>query len=137
MKIKFIVTLAALLVIAAGANAQNAPQANWVEVAVTDTATITMDKASLKRNGDIVTAWESIVDKKEKKSTRMLSEYNCKTGQTRGLSVSVYPSMDFTGKPITYPPQKDWSYVIRETIGEGLSTYACKNAPKGLMDYFK
>lgn len=127
----------ALSFVALSAIAQNAPQANWVQVGQTESATISVDKASLKRNGDIVTVWESVVDKKEKKSSRMLSEYNCKTGQTRGLSVSIYPSLDFTGKPTTYAPQKDWSYVIRETIGEDLSAYACKNAPKGLMDYFK
>ena len=114
-----------------------ASEANWVLIGKTETMTIKIDKSSLKRNGDLVTAWESYVDAKDKKSTKILSEYNCKTNQSKGLSVSVYPTLDFTGRPITYPPQKDWSYVVRETIGEDMINYVCKNTPKGLMDYFK
>lgn len=120
-------------------NAQTASEPNWVTLGTTaELLTISIDKASLKRNGDIVTVWESLVDKNENKSTRLLSEYNCKTNQTRTLSGTVYPSLNFTGRPSSAgSPQKDWSYVVRESISEDLMKYACKNAPKGVMDYFK
>lgn len=137
MRIKSIATLASLFTIVGVVSAQTAPEPNWVKLGVTESLTISVDKASLKRNGDIVTAWESYVDKKDKKSTKILSEYNCKTNQTKTLSATVYPNMEFSGRPTTYPPQKEWSYVVRETLGEDLISYACKNAPKGLMDYFK
>ena len=137
MNIKISILFAALFAIMFRVNAQSAPQPNWVFVTAAENTSISIDKASLKRDGDIVTAWESAVDKKEKKSTRMLTEYNCKTNQAKTLSATVYSSLDFTGRPFTYPPQKDWSYVVRESIGEDLIKYACKNAPKGLMDYFK
>jgi hypothetical protein len=137
MKIKKSILFTALFAIVFVANAQTTPEPNWVKLGTSESLIISVDKASLKRNGDIVTAWESYVDKKEKKSTKILSEYNCKTNQTKSLSATVYPNMEFSGRPITYPPQKEWSYVVRETLGEDLIGYACKNAPKGLMDYFK
>jgi hypothetical protein len=118
-------------------NAQTAPESNWIQVYVTESLTISVDKASLKRNGDIVAAWEAIIDKKERKSFKTLTEYNCKTNQRRALSMSGYQSLDFTGKSTTYSPQKDWSYVVRDTNGEDLIAFACKNAPKGFIDYLR
>lgn len=137
MKIKKSILFTTLFAIALSAHAQTAPESNWIQVYVTESFTISVDKAFLKRNGDIVAAWEAIIDKKERKSFKTLTEYNCKTNQRRALSMSGYQSLDFTGKSTTYSPQKDWSYVVRDTNGEDLIAFACKNAPKGLMDYFK
>ncbi len=57
--------------------------------------TISVDKVSLKRNGDIVAAWESIIDKKERKSFKTLTEYNCKTNQRRAYSVTKAANTQF------------------------------------------
>jgi hypothetical protein len=137
MKIKKSILFTTLFAIVLSAHAQTAPEPNWVKVGVTENAILSVDKASLKRDGDIVASWETIVDKKERRSYKMLTEYNCKTNQSRVLSMSGYPGLDFKGKSITYAPQKDWSYVVRETVGEDMIAYACKNAPKGFMDYFR
>ena len=118
------------------ANAQTAPQPNWILFESTDTSDLYIDKSSLKRTGDVVTVWESIVLKQKKVSVKILKEFNCKTRQHRRLSGTIYNKMNFTGDTMAMP-KEDWEYVTRESIGEEALDFVCKNAPKGVLDYFK
>lgn len=137
MRINSIATLATLLVIVVGvANAQKTPEPNWVLFESTDTSDFYIDKSSLMRTGDVVTAWESFVLKKKKASVKILKEFNCKTRQHRRLTGTIYSKMNFTGDSMPMP-KEDWIYVTRESIGEEALDFVCKNTPKGLMDYFK
>jgi hypothetical protein len=116
--------------------AQSAPEPNWVLMDSTDITENYIDKTSLKRNGDNVMLWESFVLKKDKTSAKILKEFNCKTKQHRTLSGTFYSKINFTGDTMALS-KKDWEYVTRGSYGEDILEYACKNAPKGLMDYFK
>lgn len=119
-----------------GANGQGKdPEPNWVYVGATDDASYSIDKTSLKRDGNMVTVWESIIMSKKKIKAKIFREYDCKEKRQRILSETIYyKDGDSFSRPI-----KDvkWEYVVRESVGEELMAYVCKNAPKGLMDYFK
>lgn len=135
MRIKSIATLATLLAIVSVVHAQKTPEPNWVLVSSTDDASYSIDKTSLKRNGNMVTVWESIAMDKRKINAKIFREYDCKDNRQRILSKTIY----FKNGDSNSSPVKDdkWDYVIRESVGEQLMVYVCKNAPKGLMDYFK
>ena len=133
--IKF-TAIAALTLASFGLHAQTNLDANWALVETTDTVDFYIDTTSIKRSGDIVTAWSANTIKDKKMSAKSLKEYNCKTKQERRLTGTIYKKQNFTGE--TFPMEKkDWDYVVRESIGETVLDFVCKKAPKGLMDYIK
>lgn len=119
-----------------GAYAQNkVAEPNWVQVGATDDATYSIDKNSLKRDGDMVTVWESIYMPKKKITAKIFREYDCKEKRQKILSETIYNK---DGENFSRPIKEvQWQYVVRESVGEQLMIHVCKNAPKGLMDYFK
>lgn len=136
MKIYLALLLTGLFTITSSVLAQTNLDTNWVLVEKSDTVDFYIDSTSIKRSGDIVTAWGANIIKKQNVSVKVLKEFNCKTKQEKTLSGTAFSKKDFTGE--TFPVQKkDWDYVVRESIGETILEYVCKKAPKGLMDYIK
>ncbi len=117
--------------ISLGASAQQSTQPSWVLVGTGDNGSLQMDKTSLKRNGEIVSVWiaQTLTIKKQNMSVKTLREYNCKTGQFRNLSRTVFEKPDFSGDIADLGPT-GWEYAIRGSLGEDALNYACKNAPK-------
>ena len=121
----------ALITIHGLSSAQLSQNPNWVMVGEGDNGILQMDKTSLKRDGEIVSVWvaQTLTVNKQNMSVKSLREYNCKTGQFRNLSRTVFAKPDFSGDVADLGPT-GWDYAIRGSLGENALIYACKNAPK-------
>jgi hypothetical protein len=104
-------------------------QPKWIDLHSNDNATISIDATSLKRNGDVVTAWSAYVLKNPKSSAKILSEYDCKTKKSRTLSRTVFANPDFTGNAERMPPEP-WDFVTRGSIGEEILDILCSTIKK-------
>lgn len=129
MKLYVSILAAFLLPISIGASAQKNLEPEWILLSSDPDTSYFIDKSALKRNGEIVTGWDSVVLNKRKISVKNLREYNCKTKQQRTLSGFIFAKMDFTGNTIPVP-KTDWEYVVRGSFGEDVLDYVCKEAPK-------
>lgn len=107
----------------------------WVEVGSDETATVYADPATIRKTGKRVKMW-SLFDYKTARvpgkplepylSMRGQSEYDCKNGRTRALSMSFHPRNMARGE-VTYTNAKrdNWRPVAPGTAAENLWKTAC------------
>ena len=106
--------------------------AGWEKIGETDQKTIYVDRATLRKEGDLRRIW-SIQDFKQRSkdgemSSRMRSEYDCKGERYRFLGISTH-SESMAGGKMLFSALEDlkepWSEIPPESAGERILKIAC------------
>jgi hypothetical protein len=135
-KARFIVT--AMLALVTG----TAAASDWQPVYSDDAASLTMDVASLVREGPVVRAWvrtvyaKAVLDGAGAEAWAALAReyYDCKSRRAATKQINFYSDTKFQKVLHVGPTANDllldWKEVPPDTVGEGLLEFACSNAPK-------
>jgi hypothetical protein len=107
--------------------------AEWVEVGITDEATVYADPDTLRRKGDLVKMWylhdfktTQTVLKKSYLSSRSQDEYDCTGDRHRALASTSFSGNMGSGKVrSSYSIKGKWEPVPPGTITQTLRTVAC------------
>ena len=108
--------------------------AEWVEVGITDEATVYADPATIQRKGDVVKMWHlhdfkttQTVLKKSSLSSRSQDEYDCTAARHRALaSTSFSGSMGSGTIRSSYSIKGKWEPVPPGTMTQSLWNVACE-----------
>ncbi len=108
--------------------------AEWVEVGITDEATVYADPATIQRKGDVATMWHlhdfkttQTVLKKSSLSSRSQDEYDCTANRHRALaSTSFSGSMGSGTIRSSYSIKGKWEPVPPGTTTQSLWNVACE-----------
>lgn len=104
--------------------------AEWVKVKDADIANLYFDPTSVKRNGDLRRVWE-LTDVKATnvfgmKSSRSLSEYDCKTDRTRTLAIATFTGQMAAGNLIERSDVAgDWQYIAPGAVSDIILKRVC------------
>ena len=107
--------------------------AEWVEVGITDEATVYADPDTLRRKGDLVKMWylhdfktTQTVLKKSYLSSRSQDEYDCTGDRHRALASTSFSGNMGSGKVrSSYSIKGKWEPVPPGTIAQTLWKVAC------------
>ena len=107
--------------------------AEWVEVGITDEATVYADPDTLRRKGDLVKMWylhdfktTQTVLKKSYLSSRSQDEYDCTGDRHRALASTSFSGNMGSGKVrSSYSIKGKWEPVPPGTITQALWKVAC------------
>jgi hypothetical protein len=107
--------------------------AEWVEVGITDEATVYADPDTLRRKGDLVKMWylhdfktTQTVLKKSYLSSRSQDEYDCTGDRHRALASTSFSGNMGSGKVrSSYSIKGKWEPVPPGTITRALWKVAC------------
>jgi hypothetical protein len=123
---------------------QNAMAANWVEVAGSDSVTVSVDKDSMRKVGTKVKTWlkwewtkpqdvSNTYPSKTYKTEKQLQVSDCANG-TLAIAQGIQYSTDSNGEVVnSYTfDERAWRFseAAPETIGESILRFACKAAAK-------
>jgi hypothetical protein len=123
---------------------QNAMAANWVEVAGSDSVTVSVDKDSMRKVGTKVKTWlkwewvkpqdvPNMYPSKTYKTEKQLQVSDCANG-TLAIAQGVQYSTDGNGEVVnSYTfDERAWRFseAAPETIGESILRFACKATAK-------
>jgi hypothetical protein len=108
--------------------------AAWVEVGITDEATVYADPTTIQRKGDVVKMWHlhdfkttQTVLKKSYLSSRSQDEYDCTADRHRALaSTSFSGNMGRGNVRSSYSIKGKWEPVPPSTITQSLWKVACE-----------
>jgi hypothetical protein len=108
--------------------------AEWVEVGITDEATVYADPETIRRKGDVVKMWHlhdfkttQTVLKKLYLSTRLQDEYDCTADRHRALASTSFSGHMGSGKVrSSYSIKEKWEPVPPGTITQSLWNVACE-----------
>ena len=107
--------------------------AEWVEVGITDEATVYADPDTIRRKGDLVKMWylhdfktTQTVLKKSYLSSRSQDEYDCTEDRHRALATTSFSGNMGSGKVrSSYSIKGKWEPVPPGTITQTLWKVAC------------
>jgi hypothetical protein len=107
--------------------------AEWVEVGITDEATVYADPDTIRRKGDLVKMWylhdfktTQTVLKKSYLSSRSQDEYDCTEDRHRALATTSFSGNMGSGKVrSSYSIKGKWEPVPPGTITQALWKVAC------------
>ena len=107
--------------------------AEWVEVGITDEATVYADPETIRRKGDLVKMWylhdfktTQTVLKKSYLSSRSQDEYDCTEDRHRALASTSFSGNMGSGKVrSSYSIKGKWEPVPPGTITQTLWKVAC------------
>ena len=107
--------------------------AEWVEVGITDEATVYADPETIRRKGDLVKMWHlhdfkttQTVLKKSYLSSRSQDEYDCAEDRHRALASTSFSGNMGSGKVrSSYSIKGKWEPVPPGTITQALWKVAC------------
>ena len=107
--------------------------AEWVEVGITDEATVYADPETIRRKGDLVKMWylhdfktTQTVLKKSYLSSRSQDEYDCTEDRHRALATTSFSGNMGSGKVrSSYSIKGKWEPVPPGTITQALWKVAC------------
>jgi hypothetical protein len=107
--------------------------AEWVEVGITDEATVYADPDTIRRKGDLVKMWylhdfktTQTVLKKSYVSSRSQDEYDCTEDRHRALASTSFSGHMGSGKVrSSYSIKGKWEPVPPGTITQALWKVAC------------
>jgi hypothetical protein len=60
----------------------------------------------------------------------LLTEFNCETGQSRALQVTVNDSSGQTLRSLSEDTPADWAYVVPGSLGDSELRFACAKSKK-------
>ncbi len=108
--------------------------AEWVEIGITDEATVYADPATIQRKGDVAKMWHlrdfktnQTVLKKSSLSSRSQDEYDCRAARRRALaSTSFSGSMGSGTIRSSYSIKGKWEPVPPGTMTQSLWNVACE-----------
>lgn len=104
--------------------------AEWVKVAESNDATIYVDPATIRKDGDLRTVW-TVHDLKEKgksgeMSRRALEAHDCKEARYRTLSYSLYPEPMSGGQLLrTNDYVSRWTVSVPDTPPWDIARFVC------------
>jgi hypothetical protein len=137
----FSAVIAALVVAALPGMAS--AQANWEEIAASDSKEVFVNLNSLQRNGEIVSAAvkENFVApqpaKKDKTylSAKNVYHFDCANRKVAYKSMKAYPQLELQGEPVQKAEFKDKNLIWRDaperSMDAALLEYVCAKAPPG------
>ena len=107
--------------------------AEWVEVGITDEATVYADPETIRRKGDLVKMWylhdfktTQTVLKKSYLSSRSQDEYDCTEDRHRALATTSFSGNMGSGKVrSSYSIKGKWEPVPPDAITQSLWKVAC------------
>jgi hypothetical protein len=107
--------------------------AEWVEVGITDEATVYADPDTIRRKGDLVKMWylhdfktTQTILKKSYLSSRSQAEYDCTEDRHRALASTSFSGNMGSGKVrSSYSIKGKWEPVSPDTITQTLWKVAC------------
>ncbi|TKB93880.1 MAG: hypothetical protein E8D41_04805 [Nitrospira sp.] len=107
--------------------------AEWVEVGITDEATVYVDPDTIRRKGDLVKMWylhdfktTQTVLKKSYLSSRSQDEYDCTEDRHRALASTSFSGNMGSGKVrSSYSIKGKWEPVLPGTLTQTLWKVAC------------
>jgi hypothetical protein len=108
--------------------------AAWVEVGITEEATVYADPATIQRKGDVVKMWylhdfktTQTVLKKSYLSSRSQDEYDCTGDRHRALASTSFSGNMGSGKVrSSYSIKGKWEAISLGTITQSLWKVACE-----------
>jgi hypothetical protein len=118
-------------------------QANWEEIAASDSKEVFVNLNSLQRNGQIVSASvkENFVApqpaKKDKTymSAKNVYHFDCVNRKVAYKSMKAYPQLELQGEPVQKAEFKDKNLIWRDaperSMDAALLEYVCAKAPPG------
>lgn len=133
----------AVALIAGTLSASASAQANWEEIAASDSKEVFVNLNSLQRNGQIVSASvkENFVApqpaKKDKTymSAKNVYHFDCVNRKVAYKSMKAYPQLELQGEPVQKAEFKDKNLIWRDaperSMDAALLDYACEKAPPG------
>ena len=136
-------TAVAAAFVAAMLPAQASAQANWEEIAASDSKEVFVNLNSLQRNGQIVSASvkENFVApqpaKKDKTymSAKNVYHFDCVNRKVAYKSMKAYPQLELQGEPVQKAEFKDKNLIWRDaperSMDAALLEYVCAKAPPG------
>lgn len=136
-------TAAAAAFVAAMLPATASAQANWEEIAASDSKEVFVNLNSLQRDGGIVSATvkENFVApqpaKKDKTylSAKNVYRFDCANRKVAYKSMKAYPQLELQGEPVQKAEFKDKNLIWRDaperSMDAALLEYACAKAPPG------
>lgn len=104
--------------------------AEWVEVGESDSLSLYIDPATIRKDGNLRRVWV-IHDLKQRDkdgvmSLRGLLEYDCKEARSRDLSSSTHSGPMAGGKMLdSYSSRGNWNYIPPGTTGEAVLKFVC------------
>jgi hypothetical protein len=139
---RFSVAAAAALLVTTSPTPASA-QANWEEIAASDSKEVFVNLNSLQRNGQIVSASvkENFVApqpaKKDKTymSAKNVYHFDCVNRKVAYKSMKAYPQLELQGEPVQKAEFKDKNLIWRDaperSMDAALLEYVCAKAPPG------
>lgn len=118
-------------------------QANWEEIAASDSKEVFVNLNTLQRNGGIVSAAvkENFVApqpaKKDKTylSAKNIYHFDCANRKVAYKSMKLYPQLELQGEPLQKTEFKDKNLIWRDaperSMDAALLEYVCAKAPPG------
>jgi hypothetical protein len=102
----------------------------WEEVATTASGTFYVDRATLRKDGNLSKIWEITDNKQRTKngsiSSRMRNEYDCKNERYRFLALSTHPEPMAGGKPIFSDGEDQmWTAIPPGSVSEMVMKIVC------------
>ncbi|HSQ70508.1 MAG TPA: surface-adhesin E family protein [Steroidobacteraceae bacterium] len=134
---------AATAVIAGMLSAPASAQANWEEIAASDSKEVFVNLNSLQRNGEIVSATVKenfVAPQPAKKDKTYLSaknayRFDCANRKVAYKSMKAYPQAELQGEPVQKAEFKDKNLIWRDaperSMDAALLDYVCTKAPPG------
>lgn len=116
----------ALFSLNATAQAPEGLSNDWVPVVTNSDVSQThyVNLKSIEKTGQIVKVWTAKTGSVD--SNKVLREFNCKTNQSRSLSIIIYKKANFTETDVSTHEPGSWSHLVPDSIAYALRDFVCK-----------